>query len=221
MSIEQREIHMKIDALVTAVDRLANRVAFGSSTMHNEIVGPFRQALDDVERMKFDSMTEHLGVDVLLRDPEQEKDVIHLKEIEDFIRRYGKAILDRQSDDGLKIRMDEQRIRRYSIHLGKFDPHQHPFRINVSQNPRLRLDFEFDYYIDTPPSWNLIENVRLVTEGGPSGYPPIVAEPIPDKLIRRETWKTILRHALNAIDCHEVMDELETSFPKEPPAERY
>ena len=136
------------------------------------------------------------------------------------MRQRAKVVLSHQADRGLKIRPDDNHFNRYVIYLGKADVPQSTRNISRTQNPRLTLEFDFDYYRPTH-EWQMIENVRLIVTGGEFGYqiPNITARVIPDKLIRRETWTQIVRRALAAIECHEVMDELETYFPKETPHE--
>jgi len=213
MNIELKEITMKVDALIDVVDTLVNQI----DVRHTGVLGTFHSALNDVERMKFHALTTG-GKEPTpqIDDVELEQDTIRIKEVEEFLRRCGKIVLNAQVEQGLKIRPNGKHFNRYVIYLWTFDVRQP----SHTQNPRLTLEFDFDYH--RPASeWQLIENVRLVATGRENGHPTagITTRVIPDKLIQRETWTRIVRHALNALECHEVIDELETYFPKETPHE--
>lgn len=93
----------------------------------------------------------------------------------------------------------------------------YPNRRSWLENPGLKLEFDFDYW-RPEGDWQLIENVRLKTVGTDQEEDNLEVAVIPDKLIRRDTWLAILTHAMHGIEYPEVIDELETFFPKETPA---
>lgn len=216
MSIEIKELNLKVDLLVRTMDQVLQQLSWGNSGAQYEIAVPFRKALDDIERMKFFAVTQYLPH--LAPQTQDFSDTIRLKEIEEFLRRRGRRILQAEEIAGLITRPDDTKSNRYVIHLGRFDPQAvYPNRRSWLENPGLKLEFDFDYW-RPEGDWQLIENVRLKTVGTDQEEDNLEVAVIPDKLIRRDTWLAILTHAMHGIEYPEVIDELETFFPKETPA---